>query len=365
MTRPIISKALVYAGQTGQLSLMELDIQPLKPEQALVRVDGCTLCGSDLHSLHGRRSVPVPTILGHEIVGSIVEMGDAFPRSDMQNESLEIGDRITWAIVANCGTCFYCQRGLEQKCVKACKYGHMGFESGHVLSGGLAEYCILSFGTHVIKVPSSLPLEWITPASCATATVMAAMSDLPNSRDSQSHITIIGAGMLGLTACAVAKQRGWQEIVIVDPVLSRRETALRFGAIQAIAPEDWLGSARSNNRYGCDAVLELSGAQSMMMPALESLRMGGHLILVGAVFPVPAISILPEHVIRNQITVRGVHNYRPKHLMEAVQFLTQAGPHFPFAELVSSWHDLTEVKALVQHGPSPSQVRLGVKPFGN
>ncbi len=363
MTGPVRSRALVYSGQSGCLELAELDIPPLKPDQALVRVDGCTLCGSDLHSLHGRRKVPMPTILGHEIVGSIIEMGDKFPRSDLQNEPLHLGDQVTWAIVANCGVCFYCRRGLEQKCENACKYGHMGFDSGHALSGGLAEYCILASGTHVIKVPSNVSLEVITPANCATATVMAAMSDLPDQLADDSHITIIGSGMLGLTACAVARQRGWKKVVAVDPIPSKREKAMRFGATNTFSPQEWLLGSKKNHRYGCDAVLELSGAQSMMIPSLESLRIGGHLVLVGAVFPVPPLTILPEQLIRSQITLRGVHNYRPKHLLEAVQFLTQHGRALPFADLVSGWHGLSDVEALVKHGLPSSLVRVGVQPF--
>jgi alcohol dehydrogenase len=168
--------------------------------------------------------------------------------------------------------------------------------------------------------------------------------------------------MLGLTACAVARQRGWKEVTVVDPVFSKRDMGLRFGATQAFEPENWLVNSKRNERHGYDAVLELSGAQAMMVPALESLRMGGHLVLVGAVFPVPPISLLPEQLIRSLITIRGVHNYRPKHLLEAVQFLTQHGQTFPFEELVSTWHDLTEVEALVRKGLPESQVRVGVKP---
>ncbi len=216
----------------------------------------------------------------------------------------------------------------------------------------------------VAPVPNCVSLELITPASCATATVMAAMSDLPDPSAIDSHIAILGAGMLGLTACAVARQRGWKEVTVVDPVLSKCDMGLRFGATQAFGPEAWLANSKLNKRYGYDAVLELSGAQVMMVPALESLRMGGHLVLVGAVFPVPTISLLPEQLIRSLIKIRGVHNYRPKHLLEAVQFLTRYGQAFPFAELVSTWHDLTEVDALVQGGLPPSQVRIGVKPSG-
>ena len=93
MTRPTHSQALVYSGDHGKLELTELAIPTLKPDQALVRVTGCTLCGSDLHSLHGRRQVPMPTILGHEIVGEIVEMGSSVFRPLICRTN-----RCTWAI---------------------------------------------------------------------------------------------------------------------------------------------------------------------------------------------------------------------------------------------------------------------------
>jgi len=361
MTRPTHSKALAYSGKIGQLDLMELAIPQLEQDEALVRVASCTLCGSDLHSLHGRRRVPTPTILGHEIVGDIIEMGDQFPRFDIQSKELHLGDRVTWAIVANCGNCYYCLRGLEQKCESACKYGHMGFDSGYVLSGGLAEYCVLASGTKVVKLPDCAPLEIFTPASCSTATVMAAMSDLTAPSVHGGQIAIIGAGMLGLTACAVAKQTGWNQVIVVDPIPARRHMATKFGATHRYAPDVWLETTKLKETGGYDVVLELSGDQSMMIPAVESLRMGGHVILVGAVFPVPPISLLPEMLIRRQITLRGIHNYRPKHLSEAVEFLTQHGQIFPFNELVSQWYDLSEVDSLIRDDRAANQVRIGVR----
>ena len=304
----------------------------------------------------------MPTILGHEIVGEIVEMGELFPRLDVQNKALRLGDQITWAIVANCGSCFYCRRGLEQKCERACKYGHMDFGSGHILSGGLAEYCVLAAGTHAIKLPDAARLEVFTPASCATATVMAALETLRTPPTDNSHIAFIGAGMLGLTACAVAKSSGWQRVVAIDPVHAKREMALRFGATHARSPEEWQAEFSQSRDYGCDAVVELSGAQSMIEPGLESLRIGGQLVLVGAVFPVPPVSLLPEQLIRRQLSLRGIHNYRPEHLRSAVQFLAESGNDFPFAELVTSWHSLSEVEAIVQNGLPANVVRVGVRP---
>jgi alcohol dehydrogenase len=97
----------------------ELEMRQLaRPEpggaEVLVRVLGCTLCGSDLHTFDGRRDTPVPTILGHEIVGEISALGDAAPARDLAGNDLRIGDRVTWSIVANCGDCFFCRRGLPQ-----------------------------------------------------------------------------------------------------------------------------------------------------------------------------------------------------------------------------------------------------------
>lgn len=362
MSRPSVSKALVYSGQPGKLDLLQIPIPAIRPDQALVRVDGCTLCGSDLHTLHGRRQVPVPTVLGHEIVGTLVELGDHFPRSDLQGKTLSVGTQVTWSIVAHCGKCFYCQRGLEQKCESACKYGHMGFDSGYALSGGLAEYCLLAPGTSLIKVPENMPLSIITPASCATATVMAAMHPLTMPGWQESHIVIVGAGMLGLTACAVAKERGWEKIEVIEPSPAKREAALKFGATHTISPEDWLEKIKTKQGYGCDAVLELSGAHAMIVPAIDSLRIGGQLVLVGTVFPTPAIPVLPEQIVRRQIRLQGVHNYNSQHLLQAVQFLEKHGRSFPFGELVASWHTLEEVHDLILAGSSSNAIRLGVKP---
>ncbi|MEI8021858.1 MAG: alcohol dehydrogenase catalytic domain-containing protein, partial [Schlesneria sp.] len=68
-------QAAVFAGVSGEKGLCQLTVPELGESEVLVRVSGCTICGSDLHSFHGRRTVPVPTILGHEIVGEIVDMG--------------------------------------------------------------------------------------------------------------------------------------------------------------------------------------------------------------------------------------------------------------------------------------------------
>lgn len=356
MTRAL---AAVFDGTPQHISLRELTAPRPGRGELLVRVAGCTLCGSDLHSFDGRRTVPVPTILGHEIVGEIEELGT--PAVDVAGQPLRIGDRVTWAIVAHCGSCFYCRRGLPQKCLQAVKYGHEAFRPGRELLGGLAEYCLLTPGTSIVRLPDELPLSVACPASCATATIVAALEAAGELRD--RSLCIFGAGMLGLTACAMAHALGVAQVVCVDPQASRRQRARAFGATRVAASEE-LGDVMrdSIDPQGFDAVLELSGHSQAIAAAVPILRMGGTLVLVGSVFPGAPMSVSPEQIVRRQLTLRGIHNYAPRHLALAVDFLAAQQRRYPFAELVSEWLPLSSIDAAFALSGQPEVIRIGVTP---
>jgi alcohol dehydrogenase len=136
--------------------------------EVMVEVLCCTICGSDLHTFTGRRPLAGSTILGHEIVGRVVDIGAGV------TQDVQIGQRVTWSLCAGCGTCFYCTQGIPQKCQQVFKYGHEPRAKGP-LGGGLASHCLLRPGTTILKVPDGLSDEIACPANCATATVMAAV----------------------------------------------------------------------------------------------------------------------------------------------------------------------------------------------
>ncbi|MFM7038963.1 MAG: alcohol dehydrogenase catalytic domain-containing protein [Planctomycetaceae bacterium] len=100
-----VSLAAVYHGTPGVISLQSITTPRPRSAEILVEVEACTLCGSDLHSFEGRRAVPVPTVLGHEIVGRIADFGAEAVRTDLSGQLLSVGDRIVWAVVAACGRC--------------------------------------------------------------------------------------------------------------------------------------------------------------------------------------------------------------------------------------------------------------------
>src|SRR5262249_53141346 len=138
------------------------------------------------------------------------------------------------------------------------------------------------------------------------------------------NVLVFGAGMLGLTACAMARTGGGAAVVCCDGRAGRLE---RGAAVRAtrFAPASQVGStpAGATEGYGPDAVVEVSGSSEAFAKGLSLVRTGGTVVLVGAVFPGRPVPVAPEDVVRRNLTLRGVHNYAPQHLQTAVRFLEQ------------------------------------------
>ena len=161
-------RGAVFSAVGSPIQLMEFDPPVLSSGEVFVRVNCCTLCGSDLHSIGGKRSVPMPSILGHEICGTVAELSSTEAATDVDGTPLRLGDRIVWSVAASCGNCERCLHGMPQKCHHLHKYGHSAIRDGYVLSGGLAEGCHLLKGSAIVKVPSGLSDSIAATASCAT-----------------------------------------------------------------------------------------------------------------------------------------------------------------------------------------------------
>ena len=345
-------RALLFDGVPGTLRLENREIPVPGPGEVLACVTASTICGSDLHTIKGRRQVAVPTILGHEIIGVIAEFGAGADRKDLEGNILKPGDRVTWAIVGNCGHCAPCVSDMPQKCAAGFKYGHELDREGARWAGGFAEWCLLAPGTAMVRLPESMPDELACPVSCATATVCAAMEAAGPAKG--KRILVAGAGLLGLTACAMAATRGAGSVTCVEIDGHRRQRALEFGASQAMIPEPGFAGE-------FDIFLELSGSNAAWEWAFDRLALGGRAVLVGSVFPAPDTRISLERVVRRLIGIRGIHNYAPRHLLEAVRFLEACGNRFPFAGMVDGWHDLADHAMALRAATMPGAGRVGFR----
>jgi alcohol dehydrogenase len=198
------------------------------------------------------------------------------------------------------------------------------------------------------------------PASCATATVAAALRAVGD-LDGRT-VLVQGAGMLGLTACAMARAGGAAEVLCCDVEPLRLRHAEAFGATRTAAPGELAAvvSAASGG-HGVDVALEMSGAAAAFESGLALLRMGGTFVLVGAVFPGEAVPVVVEQIVRRVLTLHGVHNYVPEDLRRAVEFLSKAH-RYPFAGLVADWFPLADVEEAFRKVRAPGVFRVGVRP---
>ncbi|MBX3449519.1 MAG: zinc-binding dehydrogenase [Planctomycetaceae bacterium] len=363
-TLPDHSLAAVFSRTGEPLALQSFPLPELGPGEALVRVELCTVCGSDLHTVTGKRQEKVPTILGHEICGWVVANA-AIPLTDLDGVALREGDRVTWSTSVSCGTCDRCQSGLPQKCRTLAKFGHEATTGGWPLSGGLTQYVHLKAGSRVARLPEGLPAEVACPANCATATVAAAFRVAGSLSD--KRVLIFGAGMLGLTAAAMAKSLGARTVVVCDRDARRLSLASQFGADAVVtwtdneaATLDELGSRSGGTGY--DVLVELSGSPSAVEAACALTEIGAKVVLVGTVMKSRPIQIDPEALVRRWTSIHGVHNYTPEDLRTAVAFLAEQHTKFPFAELVAKRFPLDEINAAIDFAVTHGPVRIAIAP---
>ena len=217
----------------------------------------------------------------------------------------------------------------------------------------------------MVKLPSHLPAEVICPVNCATATVAAVY------RAARSFIgktvLIFGAGMLGITAAAMARTGHAKRIVVCDLDSERLELIQKFGAdttVQWVSDFDQL-QERLRQHSALDAfdlVLELSGSPDAVEAAVGAAAIGGEVVLAGSVMNSRQVKIDPESVVRRCLSIRGVHNYAPEDLKSAVSFLIHHHTHFPFADLITHSCELTEINSAMEFAFRERPVRVAVRP---
>jgi alcohol dehydrogenase len=359
-------RAAVMTAAKKDLEIREYPLPKVGPGCMLVRITCCTICGSDLHTWTGRRKSPVPIILGHEIVGRIVELGEGVTL-DSGNSPLRVGDRITWTIMDNCGKCYFCrEKGLMMKCTHLKKYGHDSCADDPHFVGGFAEYCYITPGTCVLRVPEELTDEEVAPANCALATVVAGW-DAIEVRPFE-NVLILGAGALGVYAAALARHYGCRRIIVTDVMANRLQFVKKFGAtdtihVQELKDEEIIGIVKDlTGGFGADAVMELAGFPALLPLGLKCLRTGGRLVEIGNAFAGALFNCDASDIVFKCLTIKGVHNYDTIHLQKAIDFLQMTKDLSPFGEIVGERVSLDEINTGLKIAESGKTIRVAVKP---
>lgn len=351
-------RLLVFEGTGKPLNATELKVRTLKDGEILIRNIYTTLCGSDLHTYCGKRNEKTPTVLGHEIVGTVQKFAETGVHQDFNGEALHIGDRVTWAVFAAYPQQQWLEKGMPQKSDKLFKYGHALVDGDDAFHGGLADFTILRPHTAVFKLPEDLPTPIAATINCAVATVAGAMRLAGDVRGKTVMIT--GLGLLGNLAAAMCKVEGAAKIIAVDVDQNRLEQAKRFGATDVFLNTGKDSCCESLSAYQIDVALEMSGATDAVELGIENLAIGGVAVWIGSVFKARKAQIDAEQVIRKLIIIKGLHNYNFEDLKAALTFMSKHHKDFPFSEIVEKEFPLNEAASAFDYAITHKPLRVGV-----
>jgi alcohol dehydrogenase len=266
-------KALVYHGPGERTWESAPDPGIIEPTDAIVRIDTSTICGTDLHILKGDLPEVKPgTILGHEAVATVVEIGAAVT-------TIAVGDRVLVSCISSCGRCRFCKEGHYGLCS-----GGGGWIFGYLIDGLQAEFARVPFAdTSVYKVPQDLSDEQVLFLAdiLPTAYEVGVLSGRVEPGDT---VAIVGAGPIGLAAIMTAKLHTPSRIIAIDLADARLAKAIEFGADVTInnGDEDAVAKVMElTGGLGADVAIEAVGVPDTFELCTELIRPGGRVANVG------------------------------------------------------------------------------------
>ncbi|HEL1654849.1 TPA: alcohol dehydrogenase AdhP [Streptococcus suis] len=261
-------KAVVVNPESTGVVVVEKELRPLEAGEALVQIEYCGVCHTDLHVAQGDFGKVPGRVLGHEGIGIVTEIAPDVT-------SLKVGDRVSVAwFFQGCGTCEYCTTGRETLC-RTVK------NAGYSVDGGMAEQCIVT-ADYAVKVPEGLDPAQASSITCAGVTCYKAIKEAH--LEPGQWIAIYGAGGLGNLAVQYAKKVFNAHVIAVDINNDKLELAKEVGAdvtINGLEVEDVPGYIKEITGGGAHSTVVTAVSKVAFNQAIDSVRAGGYVVAVG------------------------------------------------------------------------------------
>lgn len=269
-----------------QMEVADFPIPTIGPDEVLVRVKACGICGSDVHGYDGStgRRVP-PLVMGHEAAGLVADIGSNI-------HDLREDDRVTFDSTVSCNQCVYCRRGQVNLCDNR---QVLGVSTGEYRRhGAFAEY--VAVPRHIVyRLPNSLSFEQAAMIEAVSVAVHA-INLTPIALGDTA--VVVGTGMIGLLALQAVRLKGCGRIIAVDIDDAKLDMARRLGADETI-------NSRTSTvpQAVADVAVEAVGATQPIQTAIASVRKGGAVTLIGNV--TPTVDLPLQSVVTRQIRLIG------------------------------------------------------------
>ncbi|MEX0324255.1 MAG: alcohol dehydrogenase catalytic domain-containing protein [Puniceicoccaceae bacterium] len=304
-------KGVVYHAP-GDIRVEQVPMPENGPEELLVKVDACAVCGTDLKSmLVGNPRIVAPRVMGHEFTGLVEKVGSNV-------EGFSVGDRVVMATSVSCGECYYCIKGHNNLCQELAP---MGF----AYEGGMAEYIVLPERAirngHVVKVPDGIKPEYAAlaePISCA-------VNSCENCNVQEGDtVVVMGAGPMGILNAGVAREMGAGKIIMTELNPARLEQCKPFADILVNPMEEDLEQLVENETggVGADVVIVAAPAIAPQEQALSIVRKQGTVCLFASLPVGKSMLTIDSRILHyGEIKLVGSSDSTPAQVARAVDMI--------------------------------------------
>lgn len=281
------------ARDIDDFSIVDVDLPRLGAKDVRVEVGASGICASDHSALVGHLPFPLPLALGHELAGTVVEIGVGVDR-------VRIGDRVIGTSKPSCGVCWWCRRDMPYICERTPQHWTTPrYELSKDVTaaafcgvGSFAEIATLHENS-VVPIETDLPDTQLALIGCGVITGAGAVFNTARVRPGD-EVAVVGCGGVGMAMIQAAVIAGAVRVVAVDPIAAKRESALALGATDVIDPAstDAIDAVKTlTHGRGVDVSLEAVGSAKTITAAFQMARRGGTVVAAGASDPVETLGI--------------------------------------------------------------------------
>ena len=299
-------KSAVFYGK-HDLRVENLPMPKVGPEDILIQVKACGICGTDVHIYEGDKGaaeVTPPTILGHEFSGVIAEVGSNVTK-------YKVGDRVCIDPNCYCDKCDFCRNGIAHYCTDMIGYGT-------TVNGGFAEYCSVN-QRQVYKLGDNTTFEqgaMTEPVACCLHGM-----DMCNIHPG-SNVVVIGGGMIGLLMLQLSKLAGAARVALLEPVESKRVVAKKLGADILIDPinENVEEELKKAGMIWVNTVIECVGKTATIQQAIDIVGNKGTVMMFGLTKPDDTIAVKPFQIFQKEIELKSsfINPYTQKRALDLI-----------------------------------------------
>ncbi len=365
-------KAAVMTGP-GHIEVQEFPYPDIDADSILLATEMCGVCGTDKHTFKGETTqyggtdaettTPFPLIPGHEIVGTVAEVGRRARHAlEYSGKELKVGDRVVMCPDILCGTCHYCRNTFGfPLCENIRGYGNAFTcaEPPHLM-GGWADHVYVRPDTFVFKCPDGM-----SPRLAVMAELMAVTFNLDKAKSFYSMdgegfgagatVAVQGVGPMGLLHVFKSRVMGAGDIIAIDRSPFRLDMALRFGADHVINVSETTSEERIDHvralteGRGADVVVECTGIAEAIVEGAEMTRRGGMYIVAGVFADVGDVSINPHrHIAARQLRIIGMTNHPPSGYVSSLKLLETFQDKYPLSDFVTHEFSVTDAAAAME-----------------